>query len=384
MQDIDQSLVASARNYAQSYTSIFGNQVQPSFIDLGHFVQLVAKQTNDTRIRNAANDVLTSLQNVIVAERHGQSKPGSTGIAIYFPNSSLYRSAYTGMQSYTAIADRFARISLWDDFLVYHYNDRGFSVDAAEAVVPSTSGITRAPGQGTINLGTIDASANRVAPGDSVRLSIDITGDKVGYVYFFTGMYDAASNSILIADTDYLESPQTDELNGVYYPVWPQSESFRMNFDWEPTLFSITDGSQSSVALFNPVVYGGNADDAVYVVDGIYTFAGNGEQRRAQMYFRDGRLFQVFGFQGSDTAGAPSEISTTAGDTFTLLQRWMELDSNGQISQITLEQGDTLTFGSAAFEWEQVYTPAGNYLVGFLVNDLDGNVVQQYTQIEVD
>ena len=102
------------------------------------------------------------------------------------------------------------------------------------------------------------------------------------------------------------------------------------------------------------------------------------------MYFRDGRLFQVFGFQGSETASSPYEISTAAGDTFTLLQRWMELDAAGQINQIILEEGDTLIFGSAAFEWEQVYAPAGGYLVGFLVNDQDGNVVQQYVQIEVE
>ena len=384
MQDIDQSLVASARNYAQSYTSIFGNQVPPSFIDLGHFVQLVAKQTNDSRIRTAATNVLTSLQNAIVAERHGKSKPGSTGIAIYFPNSTLYRSPYTGMQSYTAIADRFARTSLWDDFLVYHYNDRSFSVDAAEPVVPSSSGITRAPGSGTINLSPITTSADNVVPGDAIRLSIDITGEQVGYVYFFTGLYDASSNSILIADTDYLESSQTEELNGVFYPVWPQNESFRMNFEWEPTLFSITDGVQSSVALFNPLAYGASAEDALYAVDGIYTFTQDGEQIRARMYFRDGRLFQVFGFHGNEIASSPYEISTSAGDTFTLLHRWMELDNTGQISQILLEEGDTLTFGSTAFEWEQVYAPAGDYLVGFLVNDMDGNVVQQYTQVRVE
>jgi hypothetical protein len=384
MQDIDQSLVASARNYAQSYTSIFGNQVPPSFIDLGHFVQLVAKQSNDSRIRTAANNVLSSLQNVIVAERHGNSKPGSTGIAIYFPNSTLYRSPYTGMQSYIALADRFARVTLWDDFLVYHYNDRSFTVDAAEPVVPSTSGIIRAPGSGTISLSQITTTAASVTPGEAVKLSIDITGEQVGYVYFFTGLYDASSNSILIADTDYLESSETEDLNGVYYPVWPQSESFNMNFEWEPTLFSISDGSQTSVALFNPLAYGASAENAIYAVDGIYTFAESGEQRRAQMYFRDGRLFQVFGFQGNETASSPYEISTQPGDTFTLLQRWMELDSTGQITQIVLEEGDTLTFGSTAFVWEQVYAPAGDYLVGFLVNDLDGNVVQQYAQIKVE
>lgn len=384
MQNIDQGLIASARNYAQSYTSIFGNQVPPSYIDLGHFVQLVAKQTNDNQVRNAASEVLNSLQNVIVAERHGKSKPGSTGIAIYFPNSTLYRSPYTGMQSYIDLAERFARTTLWDDFLVYHYNDRSFAADAFEPVVPSTSGITRAPGSGTITLSEITTSANSVAPGDAIRLSVDINGDQIGYVYFFTGLYDSTSNSILIADTDYLESSQTDEQSGVYYPVWPQSDEFRMNFEWEPTLFSITDGTQSTVALFNPMAYGVTAEDAVYAVDGVYTFANTGEQRSARMYFQDGRLFQVFGFQGNDTASAPYEIATSVGDSFTIMHRWMELDTTGQVTGIVQEPGDTLTFGSDPFEWEQVYAPAGNYLVGFLVSDMDGNVVERYTQIQVE
>lgn len=386
MQNIDQSLVASARNYAQSYTSIFGNQVPPSYIDLGHFVQLVAKQTNDSQVRNTANAVLNSLGDAIVAERHGKSKPGSTGIAIYFPNSTLYRSPYTGMQSYTALADRFARTTLWDDFLVYHYNDRSFAADAFEPVVPSTSGITRAPGSGNIALSEIDASANSVAPGEAVRLSVDISGDQIGYVYFFTGLYDSSTNSILIADTDYLESSQTAEQSGVYYPVWPQSQEFRMNFEWEPTLFSISDGTQSTVVLFNPMAYGADADAAVYAVDGVYTFADTGDQRRARMYFQDGKLFQVFGFQGSDTAGAPYEISTSIGDSFTILQRWMELNGSGQVENIVLEPDydTTLTFGPDPFVWEQVYAPAGSYLVGFLVSDMDGNVVERYTQIQVE
>jgi len=41
------------------------------------------------------------------------------------------------------------------------------------------------------------------------------------------------------------------------------------------------------------------------------------------------------------------------------------------------------TFADAAFAWEQVYAPSGDYLVGFLINDLDGNVVEQYTQVKV-
>ena len=62
----------------------------------------------------------------------------------------------------------------------------------------------------------------------------------------------------------------------------------------------------------------------------------------------------------------------------------MELNASGQVENIVLEPGDTLTFGSDPFEWEQVYAPAGSYLVGFLVSDMDGNVVEQYTQIQVE
>ena len=383
MQNIDQQAVASARNYAQSYTSIFGRQVPPSYIDLGHFVQLVAKQANDSSITQAASGVLDALGRVVIAERHGQNKPGSTGLAIYFPNSTLYRSPYTGMQSYTIIAERFTRASLWDDFLVYHYNDRTFKADAAEPVTPSSGGVTRAPGSGDITISQMTASAKTVSPGNSIQISAVVSGNNVGYVMLFTGIYDAQSNSIYVADTDYLESAETAQLNDVFYPVWPAGGTFKLNFDFEPLLFSITDGSQSTLALFNPVAYGASADQAVYAVEGKYTFSGSGEQRKAEMLFKGGKLFQVFGFQGSDTAAAPSEITPAAGDSFTVAQKWMELDSSGQVTQIVYEDGDTLTFTDAGFQWEQVYAPAGDYLVGFIVSDLDGNLSQAYTQIKV-
>ncbi|PKO13803.1 MAG: hypothetical protein CVU39_17405 [Chloroflexi bacterium HGW-Chloroflexi-10] len=383
MQSEDQRAIASARNYAQSYTSIFGREVPPSYIDLGHFVQLAAKQTGSSTLVQAAESVMNALNAAIVAEKHGSSKPGSTGLAIYFPNSTLYRSPYTGMQSYTMLAGRFTQTSLWDDFLVYHYSDRSFAADAAEPVVPVEGGITRAPGTGNISISEIDASAQSVSTGESISLSAEISGENIGYVYLFTGLYDQQSNSIYVADTDYLESPDTQALNNVYYPVWPQSDSFRMNFEWEPILFSITDGNQSLLALFNPVAYGASAEDALYAVKGTYTFAESGEERSALLYFKDGKLFQIFGFTGAETAGAPAEITPAVGDTFTLSQKWMDLDSSGNVTQIVYEDGDTLTFTDSAFSWEQVYAPAGGYVVGFLVSDLDGNLNEAYTQLTV-
>ena len=66
-------------------------------------------------------------------------------------------------------------------------------------------------------------------------------------------------------------------------------------------------------------------------------------------YFKDGKLFQVFGYLGDSEAGAPAEITPTLGDQFIISQKWMELDSNGAISQVVSEEGDTLTFGLSSF-----------------------------------
>ncbi len=384
LQSEDQSAVASARTYAQSYTSIFGKEVPPSYIDLGNFVQLTAKQAGSSAVDQAATAVMDALNRLIVAEKHGSGKPGSTGVAIYFPNSTLYRSAYTGLQSYSAIANRFVKNSLWDDFLAFHYSNRSFESDAVEAVSPATGGSVRAPGAGDISVQNITTSSDTAAPGDPVRLSASISGENIGYIYLFIGLYDTQSNSIYVADTDFLESSESNESGGVYYPVWPESESFTINFEWDPTLFSISDGTTTSLALFNPAVYGASADEAVYIVKGTYTFSDSGEQRSAQLQFMDGKLAQIFGYKGQDDAGAPAEITPSRGDTFTISQKWLELDSNGNVNQVVYEPGDTLTFGpDTALTWEEVYAPAGEYLVGFQVSDLDGNMSQAYTRVSV-
>lgn len=383
MQSVNQQAVASARSYTQSYTSIFGRQVPPSYIDLGHFAALVYKNTGDATIKATAQELLTSLNNAIIAERHGDNKPGSTGIAIYFPNSSLYQNSVTGMQSYTTVAGRFANVSLWDDFLAFHYSNRSFAQNSAEAVIPSAGLTTRAPGGGEISLTEIIASKQIITIDESVDLSVDISGNNIGYIYLFTGVLYPEYNSILVIDTDYLESPDTEKLEGLYYPAWPESSSFTINFNWEPFLFEISDGTTTVPALFNPLAYGATAEQAVYAVDGTYTFGDNGEQRKAQLLFMNEKLFQIYGYLGDDSAGAPSEITPNIGDTFTISYKWMDLDSSGNVIGISFTDGEKLTFSNTAFTWETSDVWEGDYLLGFLVSDLDGSITPAYTKITV-
>lgn len=383
MQEADQRAVAQARTYAQNFTSVFGSNIPPSYIDLGHFSALLRQQSGSNDVADAASQVLAALNQTVVAEKHGPGKPGATGISIYFPNSQLYGNPITGAESYTAIARRFAQDSLWDDFLAFHYTNRSFAPVADTAVVPDRgTGIT-APGGGGITLSPIALSSSIAAPGLPILLSTDISGENVGYVYLSVGFYDQASNSVFLADSDYLESADTREIGGIYYPDWGEGD-FTMEFEWEPIVYALNDGTNSVVAMLTPQTYGATYEEATYSTDGIYTYGDSGESRYARLLFQDGILQQVFGFTGENGTGSPREIIPQTGDSFTVMEKWLDLDSNGRVTQTAYQEGGTLVFGDQMFTWEELDAAPGPYLVGFIVSDLDGNTVEVYEQVTVE
>ncbi len=382
MQNADQNAVAKARRYTQSFTSIFGQQVPPSYIDLGHFLVLLTQSTKDQGVNQAARELAQSLTQTVIAKKNGQGKPGATGLSIYFPTGQLYQNAAAGPQSYTAIANRFAQDSLWDEYLAFHYGGRTFQEDTKGVTAPAAGGLTRAPGTGKITLSPVQKDKSQVAIRDKVLLSTNVSGDNIGYVYFFTGYLDKKSNSLFVIDRDYLEAADTKEAGGVYYPDWGQGD-FKLEFEWEPLAYAISDGQNRVQAALQPESYGQSYEDTVYTVDGIYTYQ-DGEQRYARAYFRDGKLRQVMGFNQQDgDPGAPREITATAGDKFTVYETWLEPDGQGGLKE-GRQEGGTLTFREdQPFEWVELDAAAGDYVVGFIVADMEGNTTEGYTTVTV-
>ncbi|MBN1691626.1 MAG: hypothetical protein JW901_11440 [Dehalococcoidia bacterium] len=381
LQNANQQAVAGGRTYAQSFTSIFGSQVPPSYIDLGNFLQIVKQKSNNAQVNQAADAVLAAISQAVIAEKHGAQKPGATGMAIYFPNSQLYQNSIAGARSYTAIANRFAGQSLWDDFLAYHYTGRKFTLTDTQPIIPTGAPI-KSPAAGGISISKITSSSAQADPRNPVILSADISGDNIGYIYLFAGYYDPQSNSIFVADQDYIESPDTRLVKGVYYPDWGKGE-FTLDFNWEPIIFAIDDGTTRVYCLFKPESYGRSFAEAVYTVDGTYTYADSAEQCRATLYFSDGALRKVLGFTGQNEAGAPHEITPTTGDKFTVTESWLELDGSGNITNTVYQEGGTLTFGRQPLTWKTLDAAPGDYMVGFVVEDLDGNRRQSLTQVTV-
>ena len=81
--------------------------------------------------------------------------------------------------------------------------------------------------------------------------------------------------------------------------------------------------------------------------------------------------------------GAPHEITPETGDKFTILERWMDVNAQGGATKIATEEGKTLTFGADNFTWKELYAAAGDYVIGFIVEDLDGNSYPSYAAVQV-
>lgn len=380
--DVNQSGVAGARTYARAFTSIFGSQVPASYLDLGSLVSTMQRSGGSTRTDAAGDALLSAIKSAVIAERHGQERTGSSGISIYFPNSRLYATSQAGAPSYTAVAQRFVRSSLWDDFLAFHYVGRQLPAQAESVAVPSEGATYVGPGAGEISIDDIELSSSVASYDNPVTLHTWVRGSRIGYIYLLVGYFDPQQGAIRIDDIDYILGDDNQEVNGVLYPDYANQNNVEVEVEWEPTVYAITDGEQAAQALVRPQIYGASPEQSVYSVMGIYTFASNGQQLYAIMQFLGDQMRDVLTYTESAGTGAARRILPQAGDTFTVLDRWLSLSGSNK-GQTYYTQGDTLTFGRERFYWLDADPEEGEYAVGVLVEDLDGNTYEQYAAIVV-
>ncbi len=365
--NIDQDVVAEARAYAQSFENVFDSSLPSPYIDLGHFALWLHEKSGDEGVIAAADGLLSALDQAVVAERHGEGKPGAMGIAIHFPTRELYE--FGDNLGYTTVANRFADEHQWDDFLYTH-----FTGDLRASFGQRTTTVLK-----PIQVAPLTLSSEIAAPDQPVNMQTEITGDRLGFVYSFIGRVLPDEEVLVIEDMDYLFSDETQEIGGVPYPVW-SSEGVIIDYDWEPIIYAINDGTTSVRALVAPETYG---DVPVYVTEGTYVFANGSEPIYAELYFREGELFQVYGYVGTGDVGAPRQITPQDGDQFVVQEQGIDLKEDVEDDDWSRD-GGVLTFGDEIFWIEEIPAPSGSYIVGFIAENLDGETYAQFELLFVE
>ncbi|MBO9394754.1 MAG: hypothetical protein J7458_17730 [Caldilinea sp.] len=402
--EVDPAAIARARTYAQSFESVFGEDAPSPYIDLGHFANLVVQFTESESLEQALRDFTRAYKAAILAEMHGAARPGATGYSIFFPTPNLLFAVGTESSepSYTAYASRFAGASLWDEFLLFHYKNRDInpevvepalldpklaaSFDLEEFAAPLLGDdvdIT-SPGIDTeLGMAPLEVSSDEIGEGETVLLATQITGDNVGYIYIEVSRYDEESDAYILEDMDYVAAEKTVEVGGVYYPAWSAADLDDFIFEWEPTIYSLSDGETEAFALFEPVIYGASDKDGEYEVKGIYTFADSGQERYAVMKFNGLLEYKsLLLFTGAGRTGAPRAVTPRAGDTFTISQQWYELDEEGEWT-VNEYPGETLTFSGRPFTVTAYDSYPGEYSLGIIVTDLLNNSAAEYATVYV-
>jgi hypothetical protein len=258
--------------------------------------------------------------------------------------------------------------------------------EAAENSAPEPGAEIVAPGAGEITITPIEISADEIGPDDYVTLYTEVTGNNVGYIYYYVSWYSEEDGAYLTADMGFIAADDTREIDGVYYPDWGEESTIPIEIDWEPTLYFMSDADEANdqYAFFAPEVYGVTDEDDVYSVRGLYTFVQDGNQLDAVIYFTgDGQMQSIYGFTGEDGTGAPREILPRTGDTFTIYEEWLVFDENPEGDFVDFE-GGTMTFGeNKRFELVPYYAYSGQYVLGIVVEDMNGNTVAEFAEVYV-
>jgi hypothetical protein len=379
---IDQSLVAEARTYTRSYFSLFGEEVSPSFIDLGNFSEMLTSVTDDAGIQQAAAQLQTAIGSAVIAEKHGINMNGSNGIAFHFPDSDLYY--YTEYNTdfppyYSEASRKFLEQSVWDEFLAYHYTGEEFAPQEGVAVAPSRTAAIIAPGASQMTVGPIQISDTEIAGDETVTVSSTVEGN-VAYIHTALYFWDPATESYWIGDVSYYIAQNTATVDGVNVPDYGPSP-VQVEYEWSPSLFTLTDGQHEAFVLLQPAEYLSSAGETVYQVYGQYTDALSNTPVDAGLYFdADGNFLYAYAFPDEDQNGAstPVEITPQIGDQFNDYVQYYKFDSNNQATYSYELSSDVFTWGEQGFSYFASYPVDGQYAVGIVAYDFDNNFVANF------
>ena len=266
-----------------------------------------------------------------------------------------------------------------DILRIFEVNGRTLKIASNETETPAASSVLEtaviAPGTGKFEISPLKLSSEKIAPGESLSLSAQISGSNIAFIY----------TEILFHDKDldlyygpvaqeYVFSENNQKVQGVKHPIW--DTDINLTLDITPTMRVLTDGLDSAFAFMRPVSYG----QVGYQLDGLFTRESAGNFHRATLKFNGaGEITDMLVFKKRGGHSAPHALTIKSGDQFTPFVQILTCpNAENPVWQAVRGISTVLTWQETAFHWVNEIPGAGDYMIGLVVQDLDGEQTRQY------
>jgi hypothetical protein len=246
-----------------------------------------------------------------------------------------------------------------------------------EVTSPSIAEV-HAPGQGSYEISVPTLSADVIYEGETVSCKVAIKGKNIAQINSEL-MIQVGHFKVGPLMTSFLPAPKNREIKGMVHPHWASENEIA--FELKPAGRLLYCGEGFTMACMTPERYAVEPDAQIWSLEGIYQ-RGGGEPFRVKLEFNSqGNLVRKTGFYPESVEGltSPFELLIEDGDTFepyvTMINDKGEIGV-GTVNPIMLGGGNQL-------HWQQIDACPGNYHVGVVVEDFDGNKTRVFTTLSI-
>jgi hypothetical protein len=248
--------------------------------------------------------------------------------------------------------------------------------------IPAKAGGTvTAPGAGKYQVMSMALASDKIKAGDSLNLSVQINGGNIAFltteIYYKDSEFDYYYGPVT---QEYVQADDEKESNGLVHPSW--EPEINLSLEIKPILRVITDGISAAFAFMHPVGYGREE----YQLEGLFTKKDSGNSNRARLKFDgSGEMTDKRVIQEKQGRLATHDLSIKSGDMFIPAVHVLTALNltNPKMHSLHGISG-TLTKLEESFHWVDEAALPGEYLLGLVVEDFNGDQYHHYVPFTIE
>ncbi len=247
--------------------------------------------------------------------------------------------------------------------------------------VPAKTGESAAaPGAGKYQIKSMTLASEKIAPGDSLNLTVQISGENIAFltteIYYKDKEYDYYYGPLT---QEYVRSAVEKEANGLVHPAW--DTEINLSLEIKPVLRVITDGINAAFAFMHPMGYGREE----YQLEGLFTKNGAGNSNRARLKFdNSGEMTDKSVIQEKRGRLVTHDLAIKSGDMFIPAVHVLTALNLTNPKMHTLHGiSGTISKLEDSFHWVDEAALPGDYLLGLVVEDFNGDKYHHYVPFTI-